>query len=98
MAMPGSHCSTCEAYEERVMAKAHDEALPPDVVPCPSFVMSDRFRDWAVAEMRKEVLGQVKAAGLDRMAVVKAGRPRGEPLRGSGLDADGVDAGEAGTP
>lgn len=53
------------------MAKAPTEALPPDVVPCESFQMSDAFRDWAVGEMRKEVLGQVKAAGLDRMAILK---------------------------
>lgn len=78
------------------MAKAHDEALPPEVVPCEAFVMSDRFREWAVAEMRKEVLGQVKSAGLDRMAVVKAGKQRdgnlrrdGENRRAGGLDADG---------
>jgi hypothetical protein len=97
-AMTGAHCATCEAYEERVMAKAHDEGLPPDVVPCPSFVMSDRFREWAVAEMRKEVLGQVKAAGLDRMAVVKAGKSRGGALRGDDLRADGVEADEPGHP
>ena len=53
------------------MGKAPGEALPPDVVPCKDFAMSDAFREWAVAEMRKEVMGQVKAAGLDRMALLK---------------------------
>lgn len=57
------------------MAKAPGEALPADVVPCPAFVMSDRFRDWAVGEMRKEVLGQVSRAGLDRMAILKGKDP-----------------------
>ena len=61
------------------MAKAHDEALPPDVVPCRDFAMSDRFREWAVAEMRRDVMAQVKAAGLDRMAMAKA---RKEPRAG----------------
>ena len=56
------------------MGRAEGEVLPPDVVPCSQFAMSDRFREWAVAEMRKEVMGQVKAAGLDRMAMVK-GKP-----------------------
>ena len=54
------------------MAKAPEEALPAEVVPCKDFVMSDRFRDWAVGEMRREVLGQVSMAGLDRMALLKA--------------------------
>lgn len=54
------------------MAKAPDEGLPPEVVPCKDFAMSDRFRDWAVGEMRREVLGQVRSAGLDRMALLKA--------------------------
>ena len=54
------------------MGKAEGEVLPPDVVPCAQFTMSDAFRDWAVGEMRKEVMGQVKAAGLDRMAMLKA--------------------------
>ena len=54
------------------MAKAADESLPPEVVPCKDFAMSDRFRDWAVGEMRREVLGQVRTAGLDRMALLKA--------------------------
>jgi hypothetical protein len=52
------------------MGRAEGEVLPPDVLPCKDFRMSDGFRDWAVAEMRKEVLGQVQAAGLDRMALL----------------------------
>jgi len=59
------------------MGRKDGEALPPDVVPCKDFAMSDAFRAWAVAEMHKEVMGQVKAAGLDRMAVVK-GKPKPE--------------------
>lgn len=70
--MPGPHCATCAAYEERVMGRQEGETLPPEVAPCSAFAMSDRFREWAVAEMRKGVLGQVKAAGLDRMAMLKA--------------------------
>jgi hypothetical protein len=85
-AMPGPHCATCQAYEGRVMAKAPDEVLPPDVVPCKGFAMSDAFREWAVGEMRKEVLGQVRSAGLDRMAVLKARKgptdPPGPPAQG----------------
>lgn len=57
------------------MGKAEGEALPADIVPCGGFAMSDRFREWAVSEMRKEVMGQVKAAGLDRMAMVKGRKP-----------------------
>ncbi|MFA5944047.1 MAG: hypothetical protein WC876_06235 [Candidatus Thermoplasmatota archaeon] len=70
--MPGPHCPTCQAYETRVMAKAADEELPADVVPCKDFAMSDKFREWAVGEMRKEVMGQVRMSGLDRMAILKA--------------------------
>jgi hypothetical protein len=69
--MAGPHCATCAEYERRVMGRADGEVLPADIVPCKQFAMSDAFRAWAVAEMRKEVLGQVKAAGLDRMAVLK---------------------------
>jgi hypothetical protein len=72
--MPGAHCPTCAAYEQRVMSRAEAEVLPPDVVPCDKFAMSDAFREWAVAEMRKEVMGQVSSAGLDRMALLKAGK------------------------
>lgn len=62
------------------MAKAADELLPVDVVPCKDFVMSDRFREWAVAEMRREVMGQVSMAGLDRMAILKdKGKPSDKP-------------------
>jgi hypothetical protein len=66
--VPGPHCATCQAYE--------------DLVPCKDFTMSDRFRDWAVGEMRKEVLGQVRTAGLDRMALLKAKRKAAdEPMK-----------------
>jgi hypothetical protein len=53
------------------MGKGAGKALPPDVKPCPDFTMSDTFREWAVGEMRREVMGQVKASGLDRMALLK---------------------------
>ena len=53
------------------MGKGEGKALPPDVVPCTAFAMSDAFRAWAVEAMRKEVLGQVQASGLDRMAMLK---------------------------
>lgn len=72
--MPGPHCPMCASYEQRVMSRAAGEELPPDVVPCKQFAMSDAFRDWAVGEMRKEVMGQVGAEGLDRMAILKAGK------------------------
>lgn len=73
------------------MAKAPDEPLPPDVVPCKDFTMSDRFREWAVAEMRKEVMAQVRTAGLDRMALLKAKRQEAgaKPKAGEGQDANG---------
>lgn len=66
--VPEPHCDTCAAYEEAVMAHGGDA----DATPCPDFEMSDRFRAWLVQEMRAEVMGQVAAAGLDRMAIVKA--------------------------
>jgi hypothetical protein len=73
------------------MAKAPGEALPPDVVPCKDFTMSDRFREWAVAEMRKEVMAQVRTAGLDRMALIKAKRQEAgaRPRADEGQDANG---------
>lgn len=77
--MAGPHCAQCAVYETRVMTKAPAEALPPDVVPCARFVMSDAFRDWAVGEMRKEVAGLVSKAGLDRMAVAKGKKPDDKP-------------------
>jgi hypothetical protein len=78
----GPHCPACDAYEHRVMARSPGEVLPPDVKPCEAFAMSDAFRDWAVAEMRKEVMGQVDAAGLDRMAILKAGKAADVGRRG----------------
>jgi hypothetical protein len=89
VAMPGPHCATCAAYEERVMAKAPDEVLPPDVVPCKDYAMSDRFREWAVGEMRREVMSQVRTAGLDRMAIIKAKREErkaAKPWKQAGKD------------
>lgn len=70
------------------MAKSAQDPLPADVVPCAHFVMSDAFREWAVGEMRREVLGQVSMAGLDRMAIVK-GKPAapGDKSRGDSRDA-----------
>lgn len=56
------------------MRRKAGEALPASVVPCPSFEMSDRFRDWAVDRMRGEVGGLVGAAGLDRMAILKGSK------------------------
>ncbi len=82
--MPGPHCATCQAYEQRVMAKAPDEELPAEVVPCKDFTMSDAFRDWAVGEMRKEVLGQVRSSGLDRMALLKAKKKAQAQADGNG--------------
>jgi hypothetical protein len=67
-----AHCPQCGDYEERVMARPGDEELPPEVVPCGEFAMSDRFREWAVAKMRREMAGHLSAAGLDRMAILKA--------------------------
>jgi hypothetical protein len=46
----------------------------PDVAPCEDYVMTTAFRDWMVAELRNEVLGQLALSGLDRMAIVKAGQ------------------------
>ncbi len=53
------------------MRRAPGEVLPADVQPCEAFAMSDRFRTWAVGQMQKELSGQVSAAGLDRMALLK---------------------------
>jgi hypothetical protein len=57
------------------MRRKEGEEMPPDVRPCPDYAMSDRFRDWAVAQMQREVAGQVSAGGLDRMAILK-GKPK----------------------
>ena len=85
-AVPGPHCPTCAAYEDRVIGRKEGEVLPADVVPCKEFQMSDRFREWAVAEMRKEVMGQVKAAGLDRMAILKRNTKGREATEANGHD------------
>ena len=53
------------------MRRSPDEAVPDDLRPCPEFQMSARFKDWLMARMRDDVLGQVQAAGLDRMALLR---------------------------
>ncbi len=60
------------------MTRKAGEVLPADLVPCKDFEMSQTFQDWAVDSMRKEVLGQVSKAGLNRMAIVKGKGPDGE--------------------
>jgi hypothetical protein len=70
------------------MGRQATEPFPATVVPCAAFGMSDRFRDWAVAQMRSEVGGQISGAGLDRMAMVKAkgagtGGQSGKPPAGT---------------
>ncbi|HUR61340.1 MAG TPA: hypothetical protein VM286_03120 [Candidatus Thermoplasmatota archaeon] len=67
----GAHCPQCATYEDAVISRTPGEPFPATVLPCDSFAMSDRFRDWAVAQMRAEVGGQVSGAGLDRMALLK---------------------------
>jgi hypothetical protein len=67
-----AHCPRCAGYEDRVMRRKEGEELPPEVRPCADYAMSDRFRDWAVARMSQEVGGQVRAAGLDRMALLRS--------------------------
>ncbi|MFO1533328.1 MAG: hypothetical protein ABR562_06485 [Thermoplasmatota archaeon] len=65
------HCPRCAGYEDKVMRRADGEELAASVKPCKDYAMSDRFRTWAVAQMQREVSGQVSSAGLDRMAVLK---------------------------
>jgi len=67
-----AHCPQCATYEEAVITRQPGEPFPATLLPCKEFAMSDRFRDWAVAQMRSEVGGQISTAGLDRMAMVKA--------------------------
>ncbi len=62
------------------MRRKPGDVLPPDVQPCEAYAMSDRFRDWAVGLMQKELSGQIGAAGLDRMAILKRPAPAlGQP-------------------
>jgi hypothetical protein len=75
------------------MRKRPDEPLAAHLTPCPSYAMSDRFRDWAVERMRGEVLGKVGAAGLDRMAVLK-----GKGAEAKAPPADAAAAGPAQSP
>lgn len=72
--MQKAHCPRCAGYEARVMRRKESEELPASVKPCRDYAMSDRFRDWAVGQMGKEVSGQVSMAGLDRMALLKAAK------------------------
>ena len=72
--MSKAHCPRCAGYEDRVMRRREGEELPPEVAPCADYAMSDRFRDWAVAQMTREVGGQLSAAGLDRMALLKSAK------------------------
>lgn len=74
-AVEKAHCPRCAGYEDRVMRRRPGEALPAAVRPCPDYAMSDRFRDWAVAQMQKEVMGEVTKSGLDRMAILKGKAP-----------------------
>ena len=73
--MQKAHCPRCAGYEDKVMRRAPDEELATRVTPCKDYAMSDRFRDWAVSQMQREVSGQIASAGLDRMAILKAGKP-----------------------
>lgn len=59
------HCEHCTTYEAAVMAGDASQE------PCDDYQMTDAFRDWMVNAMRKEVMGQVAASGLDRMAILK---------------------------
>jgi hypothetical protein len=75
MAPTAPHCAQCATYEDAVISRAPGEPFPATILPCEGFAMSDRFRDWAVAQMRQEVGGQISGAGLDRMAMLKAKGP-----------------------
>jgi hypothetical protein len=76
----GPHCAQCATYEEAVISRAPGEPFPATILPCEKFAMSDRFRDWAVSQMRSEVGGQISGAGLDRMALLKG---KGTPAKPS---------------
>lgn len=71
--------AAAEAYERRVMEREPGEPVPDDLEPPEGYEMSDAFRQWLVDSMRREVLGQVSEAGLDRMAVVKAPDAAADP-------------------
>ncbi|MEK6986037.1 MAG: hypothetical protein AABX89_06620 [Candidatus Thermoplasmatota archaeon] len=76
-----AHCPRCAGYEDQVMRRKEGEELPASATPCPTFEMSDRFRDWAVNRMRGEVGGLIGAAGLDRMAILK-GKSKADNVAG----------------
>jgi hypothetical protein len=71
--VPAAHCDECAKYEATVM-EAAGGPVPATVKPCQDYAISDAFRDWLVDQMRREVLAQVSTSGLDRMAIVKAGK------------------------
>ncbi len=54
------------------MRRKPGDELAANLKPCEAYVMSDRFRDWAVDRMRSEVGGSIASAGLDRMAILKS--------------------------
>ena len=62
------------------MARRDGEELPTNVKPCADFVVSEKFQDRAVDQMRGEVMKQVSGSGLDRMAMLKA---KGKPADGA---------------
>lgn len=85
-----SHCETCRGYEHAVLTRAPGTELPADVKPCPEYVMSDALRDHLVSQMRKDVLGQVTGAGLDRMGIVGHRKGRVRLVRGVRRTRGGV--------
>ncbi len=62
------HCAVCDRYEETVMA-GEDAAT---LAPCDDYEMTEAFREWMVARMRDEVMGQINGTGLDRMAILRS--------------------------
>lgn len=70
-----------QEYERRIREAAETGTPPPDIVPPADYEMSPQFREWLVTRMRGDVLGQVRAGGLDRMAIVKV--PDGSRADGS---------------
>jgi hypothetical protein len=83
LAVPG-HCPRCETYEATVMARRPGEPMPASISPCKDYAMSPAFRDWAVAQMQKDMARQVSASGLDRVAVLKSREPADEPEQDGG--------------
>src|SRR5438045_2890946 len=96
------HCPQCDAYEAAVLAMPPGGSIAADVVPCAQYVMGPELRDHIVSQMRGEVAGQVAGAGLNRMAVVKAGDApaagTGNAARASASRMRGVRLGPGGVP